>query len=135
VASRQPGPGAWALQVEKAEYEAKRADRQFHAVEPENRVVARELERRWNDKLQELDAVRQKAESAWEKIAPLSEEEMTRARQLAKNIDEVWSSATTTNRDRKRLLRCLVDLLKDSCPTHLEFCLRTNRAGRHRPQV
>jgi hypothetical protein len=37
---------AWALQVEKADYEAKRAERQFHAAEPENRLVARELERR-----------------------------------------------------------------------------------------
>jgi len=76
------------LQVEKAEYEAKRAERQFQAVEPENRLVARELERRWNDKLNELERVRQQAQSARGKTAPLSEEEMTRARQLAQDVSE-----------------------------------------------
>ena len=83
---------AWELQVEKAEYEAKRAERQFQAVEPENRMVARELERRWNDKLNELERVRQQAHSAQGKTAPLSEEEMTRARQLAQDLDQVWHS-------------------------------------------
>jgi len=78
--------------VEKAEYEAKRAERQFQAVEPENRMVARELERRWNDKLNELERVRQQAHSAQGKTAPLSEEEMTRARQLAQDLDQVWHS-------------------------------------------
>jgi excisionase family DNA binding protein len=100
---------SWALQVEKAEYEAKRAERQFQAVESENRMVARELERRWNDKLSELERVRQQAQSARGKTAPLSEEEMIRARQLAQDLDQVWHSPTTTNRDRKRLLRCLID--------------------------
>src|SRR5439155_23901514 len=100
---------SWALQVEKAEYEAQRAERQFQAVEPENRIVARELERRWNDKLKELDAVRQKAESLSRQTASLSYEEMARARELAQDLDQLWCSPTTTNRDRKRLLRCLID--------------------------
>ena len=99
---------SWALQVEKAEYDAQRAERQFQAVEPENRIVARELERRWNEKLKELDAVRQKAESSGRKISPLSEDEMARARDLAQDLGKVWRSPTTTNRDRKRLLRCLI---------------------------
>jgi len=59
---------SWALQVEKADYEAKRAERQFHAAEPENRLVARELERRWNERLKELEIVRQKAAAASRKI-------------------------------------------------------------------
>jgi excisionase family DNA binding protein len=100
---------SWELLVEKAQYEANRAERQFQAVEPENRIVARELERRWNDKLNELERVRQQAESAAGKTSPLSEEEMIRARQLAQDLDPVWHSPTTTNRDRKRLLRCLID--------------------------
>jgi excisionase family DNA binding protein len=100
---------SWQLQLEKTEYEAKRAERQFQSVEPENRMVARELERRWNDKLNELERVRQQAQSARVKTAPLSEEEMTRARQLAQDLEQVWHSPTTTNRDRKRMLRCLID--------------------------
>jgi len=100
---------SWSLQMEKAEYEAKRAERQFQAVEPENRTVARELERRWNEKLNELERVSQQAQSARMKTTALTEEEMTRARQLAQDLEQVWNSPTTTNRDRKRLLRCLID--------------------------
>jgi len=100
---------SWALQVEKADYEAKRAERQFHAVEPENRIVARELERRWNERLKELEVIRQKAGAARRKIFWLSEERMIRAQQLVQNLEEVWRSETTTNRDRKRLLRCLIE--------------------------
>ncbi len=99
----------WKLQVEKVEYEANRAERQFHVVEPENRLVGRELERRWNEQLKQLEAVRQKAEAQRQQIRWLSEDEMARAAHLARNIEEVWYSETTTNRDRKRLLRCLVD--------------------------
>jgi DNA invertase Pin-like site-specific DNA recombinase len=100
---------SWALQVEKADYEAKRAERQFHAAEPENRLVARELERRWNERLKELEVVREKAAAARRRIPWLSEEEMDQARQLAHNLEELWHSKTTTNRDRKRLLRCLIE--------------------------
>jgi excisionase family DNA binding protein len=100
---------SWALQVEKADYEARRAERQFHAAEPENRLVVRELERRWNERLKELEVVRQKAAAARRKIPWLSEEEMDQARQLAHNLEELWHSETTTNRDRKRLLRCLIE--------------------------
>jgi len=100
---------SWALQVEKADYEAKRAERQFHAAEPENRLVARELERRWNERLKELETVRQKATAASQKISWLSKEEMDQARELTHNLEEIWHGETTNNRDRKRLLRCLIE--------------------------
>jgi len=48
----------WAHQIERVQYEAQRAERQYMAVEPENRVVARELERRWEQALKELERVR-----------------------------------------------------------------------------
>ena len=99
----------WELQVEKAEFEAKRAERQFHVVEPENRVVGRELERRWNLRLVELDEVRQKAEAAQKKTLALSDEDSARAEQLVGHLEEVWNAETTTNRDKKRLLRCLIE--------------------------
>ncbi len=100
---------SWKLQVEKAEYEAQRAERQFHTVEPENRLVGRELEKRWNEKLRELEAVRQKAQAAEEKTLPLSEQEMARAQRLGSDLETVWHAQSTTNRDRKRLLRCLIE--------------------------
>lgn len=99
----------WELQVEKAEFEARRAGRQFHAVEPENRLVGRELERRWNERLAELEKVRQKAEAASRQTSVLSEQDIARAEQLSRHLEKVWSAETTTNRDKKRLLRCLID--------------------------
>jgi hypothetical protein len=99
----------WRLEVEKAEYEAQRAQRQYDAVEPENRVVARELERRWNQKLVELEEAKRKAEHRRTEIRPLTEEEVRRTRRLGEDLSQVWHATTTTDRDRKRLLRCLVD--------------------------
>jgi excisionase family DNA binding protein len=99
----------WELQLEKAEFEAQRAQRQFHVVEPENRLVGRELERRWNARLVELDEVRHKAEAAHRQTLALSNEELARAEQLAGHLEEVWDAETTTNRDKKRLLRCLIE--------------------------
>jgi DNA invertase Pin-like site-specific DNA recombinase len=99
----------WGLQVEKAEYEAERAARQYDAAEPENRVVVRELERRWNQRLEELEAVRAQAEAARHKQRPLSEQELRRTRQLAHDLGAVWEAESTTDRDRKRLLRCIIE--------------------------
>ncbi len=99
----------WSLQVEKAEYEAQRAERQYHEVEPENRLVARTLERRWNDRLSELESVRQQAQAAPLHTAQLSEEELARARDFGQDLPALWQSNTTTQRDRKRLLRCLIE--------------------------
>ena len=81
----------WELQVEEAEFEARRAERQFHAVEPENRLVGRELERRWNERLGELETVRQAAEEAWKRTSALSEEDIARASRLASHLDEAWN--------------------------------------------
>lgn len=100
---------SWQLQVEKAEYEAQRAERQYQAVEPENRTVARELERRWNERLSELDAVRARAARAGEGRRPLSEEELLRAGELGRNLEAVWQATTTTIQDKKRLLRTLLE--------------------------
>ncbi len=100
---------AWRLQIEKAAYEAQRAERQYMTVEPENRTIARELERRWNERLEELEAVRAKASAARVQRRPLTEEELRHAQELGGNLGAVWNAATTTVRDRKRLLRALID--------------------------
>jgi excisionase family DNA binding protein len=99
----------WQLQIEKAEYEARRAERQYVSVEPENRTVARELERRWEQRLVDLEAVRAKAAGVLERRRPLSEAELVRARELGGNLDALWEAETTTVKDRKRLLRCLIE--------------------------
>jgi DNA invertase Pin-like site-specific DNA recombinase len=99
----------WKLRLEKARYEAKRAERQYDACEPENRVVARSLETRWNDKLIELA----KLESEYEDMRrarrlELSDIERRRILELAENLPRLWRANTTTDRDRKLLLRMLI---------------------------
>lgn len=108
-AEREAAERAWQLQVEKAEYEAQRAERQYNAVEPENRTVARELERRWNERLVELETVRARATAARAGQQPLTKEELARAHTLGNDLGQIWHAPTTTVRDRKRLLRCLIE--------------------------
>jgi len=100
---------AWRLQIEKAEYEAQRAERQYDAVEPENRVVARELERRWNARMEELEVVRAKARGACARHPALTNEELAMAHTLGGDLQSVWNAPTTEARDRKRLLRTLIE--------------------------
>lgn len=100
---------AWKLRIEKAEYETQRAERQYMAIEPENRTVARELERRWNERLLELETLRDQAARAGQGRRPLTETELARAQELGRNLEAVWYASTTTVQDRKRLLRALID--------------------------
>ncbi len=97
------------LEVEKTEYEAQRAERQYNATEPENRLVVRELERKWNERLQEVAEVHARWRNARARRRPLSSQEIERARQLGGDLEAVWSSEATKNQDRKRLLRCAIE--------------------------
>ena len=99
---------SWALQIEKAAYEAERAERQFHAVEPENRIVARTLEARWEARLQELEELRSQAEANRTQRRPLTAEEVKKARLLGQDVGSIWTASTTTNQDRKQLLRAAI---------------------------
>jgi DNA invertase Pin-like site-specific DNA recombinase len=94
------------LRVERARYEAARAERAFHQCEPENRLVARSLEHRWEDKLKALA----EAESAWTEaqavVIPMPPRAELEA--LASDLPRLWAASTTSDRDRKRLLRTLV---------------------------
>jgi DNA invertase Pin-like site-specific DNA recombinase len=99
----------WQLRVERARYEAERARRQFDAVEPENRLVARTLERAWEEKLRALEQVEQQAEvqRRAERLV-LSEADRAAILALAQDLPALWQAASTTAAERKRLLRLLV---------------------------
>ena len=99
----------WAHQIERVQYEAQRAERQYMVVEPENRVVARELERRWEQSLTELERVRVEAKQAVASPELLSLDDLEKVHLLGQGLQAVWHSDSTTNRDRKRLLRCLIE--------------------------
>jgi len=94
------------LAVERARYEADRAERSFHQVEPENRLVASTLEARWESRLAALAEAEQSLEAARDSLPPLpSRAELEK---LAADLPALWHAPTTSSKDRKRLLRTLV---------------------------
>jgi DNA invertase Pin-like site-specific DNA recombinase len=100
----------WRLQVERAQYEAQRAERRYRAVEPEHRLVARGLERDWEQALGALAAA--EAELALrehQRPHTLSPAEREQLLALGADLGRVWSARTTADRDRKQLLRCLIE--------------------------
>jgi len=102
----------WKLRLEKAEYDARRAERRYKAVEPENRVVARTLERDWELCLRELDQVKQNLKRAkQEQGLELGEEEQQRIRELAQDLGKVWRARTTTSADRQAMLRLVIEAI------------------------
>jgi DNA invertase Pin-like site-specific DNA recombinase/uncharacterized protein YndB with AHSA1/START domain len=115
----------WRLQLERARYEADRAQRRYQAVEPENRLVARTLEAEWEHRLIELRAAEAElTRRQSQRPGCLTEEQKTRLLSFGTDLLRVWEAPTTTDRDRKELLRTLVEevnitLDKDSAQIHL----------------
>jgi hypothetical protein len=102
--------GQWESAIERARYEAGLAERRYKAVDPDNRVVARTLEREWNDKLLELERLDEQRTAARERRAlVLTDDERKALLQLALDLPKLWSAATTTVQERKNLLRLLID--------------------------
>jgi DNA invertase Pin-like site-specific DNA recombinase len=100
----------WEHRLERARYEADHAARQYHAVEPENRLVARTLERAWEEKL----AAHRQFEEEYHRFLGqqprvLSAEERAAIRRLAANIPALWEAPTTTAADRKEIIRQVVE--------------------------
>ena len=94
------------LTVERARYDADRAERALCAVEPENRLVARSLEARWEARLAALSEAEQALQAAQDTLPPLpSREDLEK---LAADLPALWNAPTTSARDRKRLLRTLI---------------------------
>jgi len=106
---RQALDRQWQLKVERARYSVQLAQRQYDAVDPDNRLVARELETRWNTALSTLQMLEQEYAAARRaELAPLTADEHQAVRQLASDLPAVWEAATTTAADRKRLLRLAI---------------------------
>jgi DNA invertase Pin-like site-specific DNA recombinase len=99
----------WRLRLERARYEGQLAERRYKAVDPDNRVVARTLEREWNEKLGELEALEREHQQVLrrEKVE-LTGQDRARLLELAKDLSYVWHARSTTNAERKNLLRILV---------------------------
>jgi DNA invertase Pin-like site-specific DNA recombinase/transposase-like protein len=100
----------WRQTLERAQQEVARAERQYQAVEPENRLVARTLEARWEDALKKL----RQAEEDYHRFllrlpATLNVTERRRIQSLSKSVAALWNAPGTSSLDRKQIIRCIVD--------------------------
>jgi hypothetical protein len=124
----------WDLRLERARYEAKRAERQYQAVEPENRLVARSLERHWEEKLRAIETV-EKEYQTWKstRLAPITEADRTTIVALGSDLPALWSAQTTTSADRKQMLRLLIrDVIVDGKRAHGQVWVQSNwQTGAH----
>jgi DNA invertase Pin-like site-specific DNA recombinase len=100
----------WKAEMERARYEARRAERSYRAVDPENRLVARTLEGQWEDALRHERAVCE-GYDRFCRASPqrLSAGELTRIRSLASDIPALWGAADTPAADKKEILRALIE--------------------------
>ena len=100
----------WTQRLERAQYESQRAERQYQSVEPENRLVARTLEQRWEESLRQERQLREEYDRFLATTpASLSDADAERIRAASRNISALWHAADTTPQDRKAIVRCLVD--------------------------
>ncbi|HEX3962372.1 MAG TPA: hypothetical protein VHZ03_38055 [Trebonia sp.] len=104
------------LAVERARYEADRAERALSQVEPENRVVARTLEACWETRLTALAEAEQALQAGRDALPPLpSRAELEK---LAADLPGLWHAPATGNKDRNRLLRTLIADVTPGCRGH-----------------
>ncbi|WP_354112394.1 hypothetical protein [Bradyrhizobium sp. S3.12.5] len=127
----------WTLRRERARYEAERARRQYDAVEPENRLVARSLERAWEEKLRAVEAVEQE-HARWQSQEPLviGVAERAALQRLGENLPRIWQAPTTSAADRKRILRfvlreVVLDQKRAQGQVWLKIIWQTGAASEH----
>jgi DNA invertase Pin-like site-specific DNA recombinase len=120
----------WRRQVEQARYQASKAERRYRAVDPDNRLVARGLETEWNSALQALaDVQAELARRESARPTTLTTEEKALILALGDDLSRVWTAPTTTDKDRKRLLRSLLEEVnitprREDPDPHAELVLR-----------
>ncbi len=127
----------WSKRLERAGYEVDRAARQYQAVEPENRLVARTLERQWEEAL----AAEEKLKADYrrfvaEQPAILSGHERDAIRHLASDLPALWQAETTTAADRQAIIRQLVERVVITVQGESEQVdVQVHWMGGHRTQV
>jgi DNA invertase Pin-like site-specific DNA recombinase len=103
----------WQQQQERARYASERAARQYRLVEPENRLVARELERQWNDALEAEQRVEREYRAfCATQPTTLSVAEREQIRRLASDVPQLWHASSTTAADRQRVVRLLIERIR-----------------------
>ena len=100
----------WELTLQRVTYDCEKAERQYRSVEPENRLVARTLESAWETALASFQKT-QEDFRRFEQSTPkqLSPKECEEIRSLSHSLPELWSNSTTSQEDRKKVLRAMID--------------------------
>src|ERR1700676_3384072 len=119
--------------LEQLEYEARKAFEQYDAVDARNRLVASELERRWNEKLENIEATKQRLPSLNGKRYSLSAEEEARILAMGENFTEIWQSDHCPPALKKMIFRTVVEEIvvrTDAEKKTLQFTIHWN-GGTH----
>lgn len=100
----------WRQRLERARHAADRAQRQYQLAEPENRLVVRQLEKQWEQAMGDVDRL----SGEYRRFTDTNPRMLTAAERaaigaLAQNLPAIWHADTTTQADRKQLLRILID--------------------------
>ena len=134
------------LDLRQAHYEADRAQRQYDAVEPENRVVSETLERRWNAALARVTELEHRLAGRAPAVAP-AQADRAQLLALAADLPAVWRRPTTDIPLKKRIVRLLIEEIVATATaeppavtlvmhwkggTHTQLVVRKNRVGGHR---
>jgi excisionase family DNA binding protein len=134
------------LALEQARYEAGRARRQYDAIDPDNRLVAAELEKRWNERLMVVRSLETELEGlTMSPAADLTPADRERLMTLGADLQQAWTRAGVTPQTRKRILRTLIDeivvRIEDNAldlvirwhgGDHSALKVKKNRTGQHR---
>ena len=113
----------WRQKLERVQHEVERAERHYHTVEPENRLVARTLEARWEEALKKQRQVEEEYHRFLTKQpATLSTTERGRIQALSQDVQSLWYAADTTAVDRKQIVRCLVERVVVVIDNSTELC-------------
>jgi excisionase family DNA binding protein len=133
------------LALEQARYETARARRQYDAVDPDNRLVAGELEQRWNQRLLAVRALEDERDALAAMPDTLSEQDRQRLLALGCDVERAWNSPGATPATRKRIIRTLINeiVVCVSAQTldlvvhwhggdHTALKVKKNRIGQHR---
>jgi len=124
---------ALSSKLEQLEYEAKKAFEQYDAVDARNRLAAAELERRWNEKLEEIGTVKERLASLNEKRHSLSVDEEARIRQMGEDFAELWQSDRCPPTLKKMIFRTAMEEIivrTDAEKKSLEFTIHW-KGGAH----
>lgn len=97
------------LSLEKARFEVRRAERQYHSVDPDNRLVAGELEARWNTALTRVLELEQKLSSLETQQVVVTDSEKQRLLELGTDLEQLWNHEATTEELKKRILRTVIE--------------------------